>query len=973
MARAGRGLWPFRQRRLLSPRGSRRVLSASAPAPLLGRRIGPPLVLLSPLAGMALLAPAPAQAQTHPTIWSATLTADKLDDGHGVLYFGCDNPNSIDNCSNTTVLTDDDFPYGSKTYSIVSLAVGTFDGTTQEFRLFLDDSNIAPGIKENGVLTAGANSLSFSNATITTQGTFQKVSWSSPGFTWTDNQVVELRIRAPKPGLTFSRQQLFVNEGNSANYTVKLKTKPSANVTVTMNRVAGSDDDLTLDTDTTMTGDQNTLTFTPSNWNTAQTVTVSAAQDMDNSNGTADWSHTVTSTDPVYTGLIGLSIGEALSQLPVSATELDDEGLTVAAEPGNGQVTLSWNQVPGASYYRYKVWEGSDTNGRVIRNWRWLADSRFANPRAKPKDRMLALNNSGVVSGLDNGTTYTFKIHEMRSTFIKQGSWWRWRSGLESNAVTATPAGPPPPRCTSTITGDGSVTGRWSGRYRFGDWIPECASAKRGDNYATQYYHLTLDEPSTVTLDLNSRAAGTHLYLWGGINRSSGTPLAENSGISWGGSGFSSRIERTLAAGSYTVEATTYGELDDGQFTLSVGGLGGSTPDAVSAINVTHNGTNLAVSWAAPALAASYDVTYYNHNSGVNARAVWKREGTSITITCDSQGGQNCIEQGATYSVGVRSRNASGALTSSWVNSAPVSYQSPSERAEQERIERSRPPEAVSQVNVVHNGGRLRVTWQAQARATHYDVTYWNNNTGVNARAAWNRAGTSITITRDSRSGEPPNAVNSSATYTVGVRARNANGESAWTNSAPAAPPALSVADASVSEPASGRANLNFTVTLSPTSTETVTVEYATADGTATQPGDYTSTSGTLTFSPGASTRRVSVPVLADSVNEGSETLVLRLSNATKGRITQGQATGTITNDGLIPAAWNARFGRTVADQVLEGVETRLRSAPDSRDGRTPCRRTAGMAGCFRREPTRVPAGGGPACPVAGGGQRRQR
>ena len=70
------------------------------------------------------------------------------------------------------------------------------------------------------------------------------------------------------------------------------------------------------------------------------------------------------------------------------------------------------------------------------------------------------------------------------------------------------------------------------------------------------------------------------------------------------------------------------------------------------------------------------------------------------------------------------------------------------------------------------------------------------------------------------------------------------------------------------------------------------------------------------------------MPVLADSVNEGSETLVLRLSNATKGRITQGQATGTITNDGLIPAAWNARFGRTVADQVLEGVETRLRSAP---------------------------------------------
>ena len=72
----------------------------------------------------------------------------------------------------------------------------------------------------------------------------------------------------------------------------------------------------------------------------------------------------------------------------------------------------------------------------------------------------------------------------------------------------------------------------------------------------------------------------------------------------------------------------------------------------------------------------------------------------------------------------------------------------------------------------------------------------------------------------------------------------------------------------------------------------------------------------------------MSVPVLADSVNEGRETLRFRLSNPSGARITQAQATGSIHNDGPIPAAWNARFGRTVADQVLEGVETRLRSTP---------------------------------------------
>lgn len=62
-------------------------------------------------------------------------------------------------------------------------------------------------------------------------------------------------------------------------------------------------------------------------------------------------------------------------------------------------------------------------------------------------------------------------------------------------------------------------------------------------------------------------------------------------------------------------------------------------------------------------------------------------------------------------------------------------------------------------------------------------MTYRRHDTGVNARAAWNRAGTSLTITRDSRPGHV-NRVDSGATYTVGVRARNAAGTSAWTNSA---------------------------------------------------------------------------------------------------------------------------------------------------------------------------------------------
>ena len=68
--------------------------------------------------------------------------------------------------------------------------------------------------------------------------------------------------------------------------------------------------------------------------------------------------------------------------------------------------------------------------------------------------------------------------------------------------------------------------------------------------------------------------------------------------------------------------------------------------------------------------------------------------------------------------------------------------------------------------------------------------------------------------------------------------------------------------------------------------------------------------------------------MLNDAHNEGNETLTLTLSNATGALIDDGQATGTITNADPIPQAWISRFGRTVADQVLAAVDTRMGREP---------------------------------------------
>ena len=139
-------------------------------------------------------------------------------------------------------------------------------------------------------------------------------------------------------------------------------------------------------------------------------------------------------------------------------------------------------------------------------------------------------------------------------------------------------------------------------------------------------------------------------------------------------------------------------------------------------------------------------------------------------------------------------------------------------------------------------------------------------------------------------------------------------------------PVAVSVADARAREGEDD--TLDFAVSLSRASSGPVTVAYATADGSATAGADYTATNGTLTFTPGETGKTVSVPVLDDAHDEGEETLTLRLSNASRARIADGVATGTIKNSDRLQRAWLARFGRTAATHVTDAVGDRLRGTP---------------------------------------------
>ena len=83
---------------------------------------------------------------------------------------------------------------------------------------------------------------------------------------------------------------------------------------------------------------------------------------------------------------------------------------------------------------------------------------------------------------------------------------------------------------------------------------------------------------------------------------------------------------------------------------------------------------------------------------------------------------------------------------------------------------------------------------------------------------------------------------------------------------------------------------VDFMVALDPAGSGTVTVDYATADGTAAAGDDFTETAGTLTFEPGDTTKTVSMPITDDTVDHGGETSTLTLSNASGADIGAGAA-----------------------------------------------------------------------------------
>ncbi len=136
---------------------------------------------------------------------------------------------------------------------------------------------------------------------------------------------------------------------------------------------------------------------------------------------------------------------------------------------------------------------------------------------------------------------------------------------------------------------------------------------------------------------------------------------------------------------------------------------------------------------------------------------------------------------------------------------------------------------------------------------------------------------------------------------------------------------AVSVRNVAMNEGQTGTNNLIFTVSLSAPVSPTVTINYATSDGTARAGTDYIARAGTVSFPPGSTNQTIAVGVLGDAQLEDDEWFALSLSGAVNATLTVTRAVGTIYNDDTPGAPPSGAPGALLFDGVNDSV-----SAPDS-------------------------------------------
>ncbi len=236
-------------------------------------------------------------------------------------------------------------------------------------------------------------------------------------------------------------------------------------------------------------------------------------------------------------------------------------------------------------------------------------------------------------------------------------------------------------------------------------------------------------------------------------------------------------------------------------------------------------------------------------------------------------------------------------------------------------------------------GGKAHRDWSLRFRGADNGPGVKRTDTGHNSAVTFTEGGRAATLVLIARPNHDLEERVIAIAFGTGERAPGATGLAggiapvggalsvAIVDDDAAAGPALWVKDERARESAGA---MRFTVRLTKPAAEVVRVRARTRNErpvSARAGQDYEPARVDLRFRPGETKKHVRVALLDDVHDEDRETFELVLSKAEGAVIADGVAVGTIVNDDPLPGAWLARFGRTVAEQALDGIAARMATA----------------------------------------------
>ena len=768
-------------------------------------------------------------------------------------------------------------------------------------------------------------------------------------------------------GLVLSVTSLTVPEGGSGTYTVKLTSQPTSNVTVT---VGGASGDVTVDTNGGTSGNQNTLTFTSSNWSTARTVRVSAAEDDDAAADAAvTLGHSVTGGD--------------YGSVTVTITENDTATFSVAGPSsvaegaGTATYSVSLSAQPGADVtVKYGTSDGSAASGSDY-------SSSSGTLTFTPSNWDTAQTVSVSItddSSSESDETFTLALSEATG-----GSAVSTTASSVATTITDDDESTPTKVTNLQVSpGNGSLNVSWTAASE----APHGYSVRwrvRGQGLlspvnevdGTSFTIPNLTNGTTYVVRVDTRNAADNGVQPGTNVVALGTPVGlvlsvTSLTVPEGGSRTytlkltsqpTGNVTVTVGGASGDVSVDTNGGASGNQNTLT---FTSSNWDTARTVRVSAAEDDDAAADAAVTL--GHSVTGGDYGS------------VTVTITENdtatfSVAGPSSVAEGAgtaTYSVSLSARpggnvtvkygtsdgsaasgsdysSSSGTLTftpSNWNTAQTVSVSitddSSSESDETFTLALSEAtggsavsatassvettitdnddstPTKVTNLQVSPGNGSLNVSWTAASAAPNGYSVRWRAR-GQGLLSPINEVdGTSFTI---------PNLTNG-RTYVVRVDTRNAadNGVHPGTNVVVLGTP-VGTAAFNVNGPSSvgeGAGTARYRVSLTSRPVAAVTVKYATSNGTAEAGTDYASASGTLTFTPSNWNRAqtVSVPIMDDSVGESDETVSLSLDTLPAAGLPPGSTSvvTTITDNDTARSGLVAIEGVHAGDGALTVV-----------------------------------------------------